>query len=156
MSFANLCPEDNPGDGEDMQGPHSRIRLARRYLNISQSQLALAIGVQRSAVSHWESSQGKNPTLSNLRKIAETMAVHFEWLATGRGPMSLSEEFASECVPTAHALLVEDEVEMRMIQALRSTSLANRLALVEFAEQLATLRTSRASTGFRRAEVTAA
>lgn len=126
-----------------MQGPHSRIRLARRQHNISQQQLAVAVGVQRSAVSHWESAQGKNPTLTNLRKVAEIMSVHFEWLATGRGPMSLSPAFASDAIPTAHALLVEDVIEMRMVQALRSASTTNRLALVEIAEQLATLRTGR-------------
>lgn len=126
-----------------MQHSHDRIKLARRQGKLSQRALAEAVGVQRSAVSHWESAKGKNPTLSNLRKVADRMAVHFEWLATGRGPMALSPALAGEGIPTARALLVEDAVEMRMVRALRSASLSNRLALVEIAEQLAVVRTGR-------------
>ena len=36
-----------------------RIRLARRAAGMSQNQLAQAVGVQRSAVSHWEAPLGK-------------------------------------------------------------------------------------------------
>ena len=47
-----------------------RIRLARRHAALSQSQLAQAVGVQRSAVSHWEAPQGKNPSVKHLRDVA--------------------------------------------------------------------------------------
>ena len=67
-----------------------RIRLARRHAGLSQAKLAEAIGVQRSAVSHWESPQGKNPSVDHLRAVAMVAGVTFEWLATGRGPMRAS------------------------------------------------------------------
>ena len=123
--------------------PHSRIKMARRHHNVSQSGLAEAVGVQRSAVSHWEAPLGKNPTLKNLRKIAEITSVQFEWLATGRGGMALSQDLELDSVSTAHALLVDDALEMRMINALRSVSLESRMSLVEIAEQLAKQRTGR-------------
>jgi transcriptional regulator with XRE-family HTH domain len=52
---------------------------------MSQMTLAEAVQVQRSAVSHWESAQAKNPSVSHLREIAMATGVQFEWLVTGRG-----------------------------------------------------------------------
>ena len=47
-----------------------RIRLARRHAALSQAQLADVVGVQRSAVSHWEAPEGKNPSVKHLREVA--------------------------------------------------------------------------------------
>jgi transcriptional regulator with XRE-family HTH domain len=127
-----------------MMKSHSRIKMARRHLNVSQAALATAVGVQRSAVSHWEAPLGKNPTLTNLRKIADLTAVQFEWLATGRGVMVLSREASLDSVATAHALLVDDALEMRMVEAMRSMSLTSKMSLVDIAEQLAKHRIGRA------------
>jgi len=123
---------------------NKRIRLARRHCRISQSALATAVGVQRSAVSHWEAPLGKSPTVRNLCKIAEVTAVQFEWLATGRGSMTLSRDVELESISTALAVLVEDELEIRMIHAVRAVSLESKLLLVEIAEQLAAHRHGRA------------
>src|SRR5690606_38698249 len=64
-----------------------RMRIARRKAGLSQAKLAAALGVQRSAVGHWESVDGKNPTMADLRAVAVATQVQFEWLATGRGEM---------------------------------------------------------------------
>jgi transcriptional regulator with XRE-family HTH domain len=122
---------------------HARIRMARRHLRLSQEGLAKAVGVQRSAVSHWEAPLGKVPTVKNLSKIATITGVQFEWLATGRGTMTLSHNVELDTVATALAILVEDGMELRLIQAVRNISLDSRLSLVELAEQLAALRSGR-------------
>ena len=122
---------------------HSRIKLTRRHRALSQTQLAAAVGVQRSAVSHWESPAGKNPTVKNLRKIAEIAKVRFEWLATGRGPMGFSRDEELDAIPAAYALLVDDDLEMRFIKAFRELSMQSRLSLFEIAEQIASLRNGR-------------
>ena len=70
--------------------PQQRIRLARRHAGLSQAALGAAVGVQRSAVGHWEAAQGKYPSVAHLREVAMVTGVQFEWLATGRGKMSLS------------------------------------------------------------------
>ena len=70
--------------------PQQRIRLARRHAGLSQAALGAAVGVQRSAVGHWESARGKHPSMAHLREIALITGVQFEWLATGRGKMDLS------------------------------------------------------------------
>ncbi|MBN4658964.1 helix-turn-helix transcriptional regulator, partial [Escherichia coli] len=50
--------------------PQQRIRLARRHAGLSQAALAAAVGVQRSAVSHWETAQGKSPSTEHMRQVA--------------------------------------------------------------------------------------
>jgi len=121
-----------------------RIRLARRSAGLSQAQLALELGVQRSAVSHWEAQRGK-PSASNLRQLALVTGVQFEWLATGRGPMTPSAESLLDSVAAVDALLVDDPQERRLLNAFREAPVAARLPLLELAEQLAALRTGRRS-----------
>lgn len=123
--------------------PQQRIRLARRHAGLSQAALGAAVGVQRSAVSHWEASMGKSPSAVHLREIALATGVQFEWLATGRGKMNLSEEVAMDSVAAADALLIDDPLELRLIAAFRDASARARAPLVELAEQLAAHRVGR-------------
>lgn len=120
-----------------------RIRLARRHAGLSQARLAEAIGVQRSAVSHWESPQGKNPSVDHLRTMALVTGVTFEWLATGRGKMQLSEDAVLDSVSAADAILVEEPLELRLVQAFREASPKTRVAIVEIVEELAAKRLGR-------------
>ena len=122
-----------------------RIRLARRHGGASQAQLGLAVGVQRSAVSHWESAKGKTPTVAHLRAIAETTGVNFEWLVTGRGGMSLPDDVRLDSIPAAEAILADDPLELRLLRAFRDAGPQARVSLVELVEQLASQRTGRAS-----------
>lgn len=123
--------------------PQQRIRLARRHAGLSQASLAAAVGVQRSAVSHWEASMGKSPSTGHLREVALATGVQFEWLATGRGKMSLSSQVAMDSVAAADALLVDDPLELRLMTAFRDAPTLARAPLVELAEQLAGQRTGR-------------
>jgi len=120
-----------------------RIRLARRAAGMSQSQLAQAVGVQRSAVSHWEAPLGKNPSVSHLREIALVAGTQFEWLATGRGEMPLSKDMQLDSIATAEALLIEDPLEFRLVEAFRAAPLRTRLSLLEVMEELAAQRVGR-------------
>ncbi len=124
--------------------PQQRIRLARRHAGLSQAALGSAVGVQRSAVGHWESTQGKFPSMSHLREVALVTGVQFEWLATGRGKMNLSADTAMDSVAAAEAVLVDDPLELRLIRAFREAPARAKAPLVEVAEQLAELRTGRA------------
>jgi transcriptional regulator with XRE-family HTH domain len=110
---------------------------------MSQTQLAQAVGVQRSAVSHWEAPQGKNPSVKHLREIAMVTGVQFEWLATGRGQMAPSRETVLDSVAAVDALLVDDSLEQRLLVAFREAPVRARLALVELMEELASQRTGR-------------
>jgi len=123
--------------------PAQRIRLARRHGGLSQAELARAVGVQRSAVSHWEAANGKSPSAAHLREIALATITSFEWLATGRGAMALSREQILDSIPAADALLVEEMIELRLVRAFRDIPMASRAALVEIAEELAVQRVGR-------------
>src|SRR4051812_9527660 len=105
-----------------------RIRLARRHAAMSQTQLAQAVGVQRSAVSHWEAPQGKNPSVKHLRDMAIVTGVQFEWLVTGRGQMAPSRDSVLDSVAAADAMLVDDALEQRLLLAFRDTPVRARLA----------------------------
>lgn len=67
----------------------TRIRIARLRSEITQSELADRIGVTRSAVANWEISSRAKPSVGNLVAIAIATDVSFEWLATGRGSISI-------------------------------------------------------------------
>lgn len=121
----------------------TRIRMARRHAGLSQTRLAQAVGVQRSAVSHWEAQQGKNPNMAHLRDVATITNIQFEWLATGRGPMTLSREVELDSVAVADALLVDDPLELRLLLAFRDAPVRGRVALVEVVEELAHQRLGR-------------
>ncbi len=123
--------------------PQQRIRLARRHAGLSQAALAAAVGVHRSAVSHWEAGKDKLPSTSHLQHLAVVTNVQFEWLATGRGRMQLTAETEMDSVATADALLVDDPLELRLLQAFRESPLKARAPLVEVIEQLAVMRTGR-------------
>lgn len=123
--------------------PQQRIRLARRHAGLSQAAIGGAIGVQRSAVSHWEGAQGKHPSVDHLRQLALVAGVQFEWLATGRGQMSLSADTALDSVAAAQGQLIDDPLEMRLIAAFREAPTRARAPLVEVVEQLAISRTGR-------------
>jgi transcriptional regulator with XRE-family HTH domain len=128
-----------------------RIRVARRSAGLSQAQLAMELQVQRSAVSHWEAQRGK-PSMNHLRQLALLTGVQFEWLATGRGPMTPSAESLLDSVSAVDAVLIDDPLERRLLNAFREAPAQSRVPLLELAEQLAAQRVGRArsrpSSGF--------
>lgn len=125
----------------------ARIRLARRHAGLSQSSLAEQVGVRRSAVSHWEGPQGKQPRVAHLREIATVTGTQFEWLATGRGAMRLSREEQLAGVAAADARLVDEPLEMRLLDAFRNAPARVRVSLVEIVETLAEQRVGRRGNG---------
>jgi transcriptional regulator with XRE-family HTH domain len=136
-----------------MQSEHSspaaaaqRIRMARRGAGLSQAQLALELGVQRSAVSHWEAQRGK-PSVNHLRQLALLTGVQFEWLATGRGAMTPSSDTLLDSIAAVDALLVDDPHERRLLVAFRDAPAQSRVPLLELAEQLAAQRLGRRPRG---------
>ena len=74
---------------------HQRIAHARSFRGLSQSQLALMMGVSRGACGQWE--QGVSaPKVTHLAELATHLDIRFEWLATGRGDMEYSNKVKEE------------------------------------------------------------
>lgn len=116
-----------------------RIRQARRVATLSQTALADLLGVNRSAVAQWERQGGSQPTSGNLSKLAVATSVQYEWLATGRGRMSLKSSLDGE--EDVEALLLQfyahDEMEERMLVAMRKLDYWQSMAIAEMVESLA-------------------
>lgn len=62
-----------------------RIRQCRIELDMTQQQLADAVGMTKASVSGLELGTSKSPSASNLLPIARALKVHPEWLVTGKG-----------------------------------------------------------------------
>jgi transcriptional regulator with XRE-family HTH domain len=111
----------------------NRVRQARCHAKLTQQELAARVGVHRSAVAQWEREFGSHPT-----------AVHFEWLATGRGRMKHVSNLTPE--DESPALLLEHsaqcELETRALIGVRRLDQATGRAVVELIESLADLRKS--------------
>ena len=105
----------------------NRIKHVRRISEVSQAELAKAIAVGPSAVAQWEMPNGTAPTVNHLIHIAVFAGVSFEWLATGRGPVSLGEV---EIPAVATNSFAADEVEERLLNAFRRVPQRKRVTFV--------------------------
>lgn len=113
-----------------------RIRRARTQAQLTQSELARRLGVQRSAVTQWERDHGTTPSVDHLAQIATETGACFEWLATGRGPSHPdADAFASAVVVQDYA---RDEFESRVLIALRRVARRKREAVARVIELLST------------------
>lgn len=114
-----------------------RIRLARRRGGMSQTQLAAAVNVARSAVAQWEQLNGPRPTNAHMAQIAVCCNVSYEWLATGRGAIITDADD-----PGAMALDIElhlyarDDLEKRLLNCFRELEYPGNQGLVELVETL--------------------
>jgi transcriptional regulator with XRE-family HTH domain len=114
-----------------------RIRRARTLARLSQSQLAHTVGVNRSAVAQWEREAGTRPSVEHLAAVAIATKAPFEWLATGRGDTC---EPRAETSPDAGVACAMDEVEVRLLEAVRHLPARKRAAICKLLEELASRR----------------
>ena len=112
-----------------------RIRRARRSAKLSQEALGKLLGVQRSAVSNWESASQVKPTITNLIAIAMVTNTSMEWLATGRGSMLVGDDMQNE-VPALDGEITETPQERQLLTLFRKASHRGQGILMELAEEL--------------------
>ncbi|RRN55972.1 helix-turn-helix domain-containing protein [Pseudoxanthomonas sp. SGNA-20] len=108
-----------------------RIRIARQRARLSQEALAALLGVTRGAVANWECAVGAQPATARLERLAQVTGVCFEWLATGRGPLTYD---GSDDLPAVDAELVHDPAERRLLHAYRLASRPVQKLLLQMAE----------------------
>lgn len=75
--------------------------------------------------------------MEHLIALARTTNVNFEWLATGRGDSKMAPDALLDATATAHAILVEDESEMRLVRSWRMLAPRGKLVVLDMMELLA-------------------
>ena len=112
-----------------------RIRKARTIAALTQAQLALRIGVKRSAVTQWEHPSGTTPSVEHLIQIATETGAGFEWLATGRGDSRI------DVAASTPALVVDDyahdQYETQALEHLRRLPMAKKRMAVAILDAMA-------------------
>lgn len=77
-----MSSQSLPVDSQEPLSIGDRIKNARKKAGLSQTDLAERVGVTQPAVANWESGV-HDPRRLMLAKIAETLKVSAEWLASG-------------------------------------------------------------------------
>ena len=89
-----------------------RITELRKEQNISQLQLAKALGISRQAVSKWENDQSL-PDTENMIRLADILDSDIEYLSSGRRNMGRRPPVVLETVNTVQ---VEKKEEVPVIK----------------------------------------
>ena len=91
----------------------SRLKFAleaksdRSGSRVTASDLGLACGVTRQAVSQWILGQSRNIRPDNLICVADWLGVEVRWLATGEGPMLKRHTISIEGLTPAQQVTLE-------------------------------------------------
>jgi len=116
--------------------PSNRIRQARRSAKLSQGELAARLGVYRSVVTQWESTEGTHPTMEHLAQIAIATGASFEWLGTGRGRMKFTSDLVDEESLVDVHFAAQDESEVCVLVGLRKLEFGHVQAVIDLIELL--------------------
>ena len=101
-----LCnhPSDNGNPDNIPMGREvgTRLRHARKLKGLTQQVLAKSSGVKQATISELETGESKSPVGTNLIKLAQSLQVSPEWLATGKGSMEQqTEQISPEALTVA-------------------------------------------------------
>ncbi|WP_447731074.1 helix-turn-helix domain-containing protein [Pseudoxanthomonas suwonensis] len=115
-----------------------RIRLARRQAQLSQQALGKQLGVQRSAVSNWESNNAR-PSMEHLVAIAEATNASVDWLATGHGRMQPDYDPKDEIL-AADVDIIESPIERELLERFRQAPQRTQGVILSLMEVLVPVR----------------
>lgn len=79
-----------------METMGDRIKALREDKGWSQADLARRVGVERAAVSYWESGQTKELKGKNLDAVCRELECRSAWLITGKGPRQEPREVTED------------------------------------------------------------
>nr|WP_295377888.1 helix-turn-helix transcriptional regulator [Pseudoxanthomonas sp.] len=108
-----------------------RVRQAREHAGLTQEQLAVELGLTRSAIAQWEMIEGTCPSIENMIALAQCTGMGFEFLATGRGPAFIDNpnpRIAEEGSGYGHEL---NEQQRRLLERFDGLSPRQRTGLLD-------------------------
>ncbi len=127
MSDTSKASGRSPIDDIEINGPApgvgARIRAARQAAGLTQAQLAMAVGVSRSAVAQWETERAGQVGV-NLAKVASILRVSTEHLLRG-------------AFPTEGGGAAEDASELALLRLFRVCHAEDRQILLRMASRFA-------------------
>lgn len=85
---SDIGSPDNSGMARDVG---VRLRHARKLRGMTQQELAKSSGVTQASISEVETGESKSPVGTNLIKLAQSLKVSAEWLASGKGQMEQAD-----------------------------------------------------------------
>ncbi|WP_028838575.1 helix-turn-helix domain-containing protein [Thermomonas fusca] len=103
-----------------------RIRVARRRKNMTQADLAAALGVSRSAVGNWEGCAKTVPECVHLLGIAAATGVSCDWLISGNG-----EPCSAMCGAARDPSVARNCTEQQVLLAFRHGPPRTRSAILK-------------------------
>ncbi|MGC8470474.1 MAG: helix-turn-helix domain-containing protein [Acetobacteraceae bacterium] len=112
-------PAPAPSTPDPLASAGARIRAARERRGLTQSGLAEALGVSRSAVAQWETERA-GQIRAHLARLAEVLGVSVAWLLSG--------------TPESEAASGD---ELALLRLYRECSAEDRAELLRLARRLA-------------------
>lgn len=90
-----------------------RIKELRKFLELTQQELADRLGVSRRAIQEWEAGR-RTPSEPVLRHIEQTFSVNPEWLREGKGEMFKHEPHERKLEEILNEFS-EEEIELTLL-----------------------------------------
>ena len=118
-----VAPPLEPTYGTPPTGVGGRIRSARQLAGMTQAELAVAVGVSRSAVAQWETDRAGQVGV-NLARVADVLRVSSEHLLRG-------------IMPTEGGAAAEDAGELALLRLFRVCHGEDRQILLRMAARFA-------------------
>jgi len=100
-----------------------RLKVARKASGMTQEQLARAVGITASAVSHLESGSSKSLSMDHIFACADALGVNAKWLSTGKGPRighDLQEAPSQYAIRLARLIEEQPKAKREALEALLS------------------------------------
>lgn len=110
-----------------------RIRVSRRQKNITQDELALAVGVSKPTINKYESGKIRNIKRPTIAAIARALGVSPGYLMGWEDENGQAIAFAE---PTHGEMLAVDAVEQELLRVFRSLPVRARVELLSKAYEL--------------------
>lgn len=109
-----------PYHSPDEDTIRERIRIARKARHLSQTDLAVLVGVSQPAVASWESGV-HDPRRLMLAKLADVLDVSLDWLASGTRSASEADKHPAAAYirrPLQHAPVITFQNAARFLEGL--------------------------------------